>query len=254
MSNKLKCLPPVQDTPKKSFFFKKAEPAPAPVKPLRTNEDFVRAKKALEKASIPARDMWPIFSGIVHDEVQTTSNHLIRSQVFAAEMKKDMLSTLYGANPNKEEETMTNTNTLTAAQQHLLNRLNAVENQYDKFWGSKYNELKKAFRLDGPPQPKHAEEMLEWVKTGRYTIDEKAVARAKADLADDRDHDDCSCFYGWDYGFAWGTKDEQPDHEGYDKALKAARAEAVKVKDAIYVKSADEALAALEAFESKTFH
>lgn len=104
------------------------------------------------------------------------------------------------------------------------------------------------FHLYGPSQPRYYKELIDAIKNGDYEIDEKSAKRADAAWEERDDEEDSYFDYGVFYGINF-TKFPKADYDGRDAAYKELREEFQKVLDIIAIMPAEEALAAVQAFE-----
>jgi len=145
--------------------------------------------------------------------------------------------TLVCAQKEEKGTTMATFNTtadLTAQQKnYLASRLDTLKWQ-------KADELRAPYGLKDDDAPQSFDELLERLDKGRYVIsDEKRKLK-----------------YGWYDAMCyveWRDPAIKKDREGYDAAVEKVEAAALKVKDIIVVKSLDDGLAAVEAFETAAF-
>lgn len=103
----------------------------------------------------------------------------------------------------------------------------------------KYDELRKTFGLQDDAQPKNVKEMIERIIEGKYVLPEKYAEK--------------NWYSASDY-IRWRDPSVKEDQEGLDKALQTRDKEQRKTANVIAVSDPKEGLAALEAFESNTFH
>lgn len=125
----------------------------------------------------------------------------------------------------KEEETTMYTQDET--KNYLSRRLSNVANKLDR-------ALYKQFGLANDPTPRTGAEIVAAIQSGKFIVP-------------DTNHD---------YGFSsieWRDPSVKKDNAGYKTARDAMLAQQTTVEDAIMVKTADEALTALTAFEGWTF-
>lgn len=119
----------------------------------------------------------------------------------------------------------------------------------------KYREFRKLFNLYVDNTPKTYKEMIDIIKSGTYTLDEKITKRvdaAQADFDEVEGDEDLNFVSPWGplYGIVWpGPKSDQ---KGYDAAVKENGTRYTAAKDAIMVGTAAEGLAAIQAFEAWT--
>lgn len=116
---------------------------------------------------------------------------------------------------------------------YLISRLTDLEEQ-------KTSEMYKFFRLDPVDAPRSFNEMMEKIKAGEITYNGR-----------DKDYKHYN-FSSMTCNLRWAK--EPADHDGYNAAIKKMEDASTKTKDAIIIKSPEDGLKALEAFESQTFH
>ncbi len=134
-------------------------------------------------------------------------------------------------NNNKPEAA--NMQTIEQTQKYYLN------DRADSTFFKKEVELQEAFFLSNTA-PRTIEELIARIKGGKYQPPKDDVAKQKmysGYLVDKID---------------W--REKPADRDGYEKAVVALNVSLTKTKDKIMVSDAKEGLAALEAFESATFH
>ncbi len=125
---------------------------------------------------------------------------------------------------------------------YLLSRLDDVFHDRNTTF-----DLRKMFHLDVDNRPKDGKELIERIKKGDFTIDEKQF-KNREDFINGEEIDDDDWF-GKNplFGIVWNGP--KADSKGYHAALKE-REEAYKAaKDTIWVKSPEDGLAAVEAFK-----
>jgi predicted nucleic acid-binding protein len=113
-------------------------------------------------------------------------------------------------------------------------------------FGLKEREFHTIFNLYVDNTPKTYKEMIDAIKNDKFKIDPK-VERRLADAEDDKDEDSFR-FYGPMSGIIWDGP--QPDRKGYEAACTEMDKQYRKANDAVMVKSAEDGLAAIEAFEA----
>lgn len=129
---------------------------------------------------------------------------------------------------NKEEKMGTDIET---ARRHMDNRLYGIKSV-------KREALKTQFGLTDDAHPASFTELAARLKAGMFTLP-----------TDDGEFDRYDIFDS----LRWRDPAKKEDRPGFDAADKLMQAAATKVKDAIWVKTnPEDALAALEAFESST--
>lgn len=113
-------------------------------------------------------------------------------------------------------------------------KVNYLKGRAYRIRDDKQTELRKTFSMDADAAPATAEELVERITEGRYTLMEK----------DKRPY--------WMTAFnaiIWKDPKVPADPVGYEAALKTLDAEYVKVIDTIMVAEPVDALAAVQAFE-----
>lgn len=129
----------------------------------------------------------------------------------------------------KEEKMGTDIET---ARRHMDNRLYGIK-------ADKRDALKAQFGLTDDARPASFTELAARLKAGLFTLP-----------TDSEDHFDSYDLFD---SLRWRDPAKKEDRPGFDAAEKLMQAAATKVKDAIWVKTnPEDALAALEAFESST--
>lgn len=144
-------------------------------------------------------------------------------------------------NPYKKGNTMNyaaavNTSPLPTDQkqrEYLLDRLTDIQIE-------KSSDLHKFFRLDPVKSPRSFNEFIEKVKSGDVSFNGK-----------DKDEKYYSLYTL--LSFVRWAKDPE-DRDGYNAATKKMDEAVAKTKDIIVIKSPEDGLKALEAFEAQTFH
>lgn len=117
---------------------------------------------------------------------------------------------------------------------------------------SKYSELRKMFFLDTPRHPENASDLLDAIKNGKYTVDEKKLAaRKKYDETAEREecYDDSDEFYSVWFGVTF-TDFPKADRKGYDAAVKDYEKVSKDTERKIIVGTPAEGLDALLALEA----
>lgn len=113
---------------------------------------------------------------------------------------------------------------------------------------TKRAELSKQFHLYEEIGPKNYKELIDWVKTGKYTIDLKISKRIEALEADDED------FYrGPFYGIVWNGRGYVNDYDGYAVAEKELEKARTAAKDVVNTLDAAEGLKAVQSFETWSY-
>lgn len=102
--------------------------------------------------------------------------------------------------------------------------------------------LRKQFNMDSREVPRTPQELIDAIKNGKFSLDEKIMARADKDAF---------YWHGPFYGIIWG--DAPPDTDGFEKADKALEAAAQEVTDTVTLAPIDEARKALKDFQSWTY-
>jgi hypothetical protein len=205
-------------------------------------EDFTKANKMLEdipvifgnctSATTPA----PILAKTCNGNVEW---------VYPQEKGNNPMRTTY--------ESTTANAVITAAKsdeaiqrEYLINRLDASACSWRN---PKYAELREFFHLDDDSTPKTAKELIDAIKSDKFTLDEKKLKRLEQDSEDldDDDDDFDSRFYGPFYGIIF--EGPKPDRKGYDKAIKEYSKAREDARDTIMIGTPAEGLAALKALE-----
>lgn len=109
--------------------------------------------------------------------------------------------------------------------------------------------FREMFHLNSCSQPRYYKDLIDAIKNGEYTINEKAAKEADEGWGDHQEDPDeywysFNVFHGIDF-----TKFPKPDWKGRDKALVELRAEYQRVQDIIAIYPAEEALKAVQDFE-----
>lgn len=124
--------------------------------------------------------------------------------------------------------------------EYLLDRLQSAH--YPKI-----HSMVEHFNLHVNNTPKTYKELIDTIKKGKYTLDEKITK--KIDAQEDDDSDDCDVYYdGPFYGIVWDGP--QPDRKGYMTALEEINKMYQAAKDTIMVSDAAEGLKAIQKFEA----
>ena len=128
-----------------------------------------------------------------------------------------------------------------AQRDYLLDRARKVLRQLDNNLFTMFGRFKK-------DRPETAQQLIDAIKNGKYTLDEKKLKylEAQSDLYEYDDIDECG--YGPFYGINF-TDFPGFDRDGHSKAEKELEAAFTALKDIIAIKSGDDALTALQAFE-----
>jgi hypothetical protein len=204
-------------------------------------EDFMKAKKALEKANVPG-DIWVTFDtpsvfqfAPLPKAVPAVS--LIDDWYTEEPVKKE------GKTPMRYNETNAYAS-VSAPKSDIAIQRDFLLSQLADAWYPKERELEKFFNLYVDNTPKTYKEMIEAIKNGKYTIDPKA---AKQIEADEDDEDDFRC-WGPLFGIVWDGP--QPDREGYTKARAEACKQKIAAERTIMTADGTAGLAALQAFEA----
>ena len=109
----------------------------------------------------------------------------------------------------------------------------------------KLSELREFFNLRVDNTPKTYKELIDAIKNDKFTIDKRVAAKLEAREEDD---EDSFTFDGALYGIIWDGP--QADFKGYEAAEGEMTKQFTKAKDVVMVKSAEDGLAAIEAFEA----
>jgi hypothetical protein len=123
------------------------------------------------------------------------------------------------------------------AKDHLSVRLNDMAYK-------KLPELRKAFGLVNDEDPKTPDELIQRIKDGKF------VLPSTEDQEKNRERD----FYSSAWSFIeWRDPSVKRDQSGYAAAKDKLNAAATQVRDIIMVKTPEDGLAALQAFEAQSF-
>lgn len=118
---------------------------------------------------------------------------------------------------------------------------------------AKYAELNKLFRISTPSNPTSSKALLDAIQNGKFTVDEKKLARAEKFDSDpddfDFDEDDGTGLGNLFYGITF-TDYPKPDRKGYDLAVKEYEKAKDNTKRKIIVGTPAEGLDALLALEA----
>ena len=108
------------------------------------------------------------------------------------------------------------------------------------------------FNIHSTPRPRYYKDLIDAIKNGDYEIDEKAAKQAdelweNSQDEDDEDHEGYyhNAFFGINF-----TKFPKPDYKGLEKARRELSDELTRIKDIIAIMPADEALKAVQEFQS----
>lgn len=124
--------------------------------------------------------------------------------------------------------------------EYLLSRHRDV---YDSLhYGKIRQNMRDAFRIDLDNTPKTAKDLVEGIKSGKYTVDATKQAIQDIDMKGQ--------YYDNDplYAMNWGGLD--PDRLGYDTALASFKEKLKAAKDTIMIGDPTAGLAALQALEA----
>lgn len=121
---------------------------------------------------------------------------------------------------------------------HLLIRASEAQN-------TKYNDLRKAFHLDADAEPETIKDFIERIRDGKFVLDLTEKEQAERTF--------------WNVErlieeFEWRDPAVPADEAGFEKANEALRQSLNDVSDEIIVKTPDQGLESLRAFQAKTFH
>lgn len=125
---------------------------------------------------------------------------------------------------------------------YLNDRATAVYHNIERSFTAMFNLYRKH-------QPVYYKDLIDAIKNGEFTINEKEAKYADLSWKEFKDKEDDN-YYDYDvfYGIDF-TKFPKADHAAYAKARNELKDELQKVKDIIAIKSADAALEAVQAFE-----
>jgi hypothetical protein len=130
--------------------------------------------------------------------------------------------------------------------------LQTLKDEFGSWRDPKISELRNMFNLNAPERPKTFAAMVEAIKAGRYTVDQKKIDKHIQDLseeygydvdAEDFDMDDHIPFW---YGVTF-TDLPKADQKGFDAAVKAWERAKKEAQEDIMVLEPAQGLAALRA-------
>jgi len=145
------------------------------------------------------------------------------------------------AKNNNKEDTMTCTtyNEIEATRKYLASRLQDARYVVRE-------ALSKQFNLNKPNRPVDYKTLIDAIKNGQYTLDEKRTSQIDGFVADDDWYGDALD------GIKW-TLPNMPDRDGYKLADEAASKAYTAAKDIIFTGDAAAGLKALQDFEGFTY-
>jgi len=160
----------------------------------------------------------------------------------------EMCPVQQGNNPMRSIETYANATVTAPKSEESIQREYLLDRLMSAYY-PKTREMVKVFNLHVDNTPKTYKELIEAIKKGKYTLDEKITKRID-DKIEDMDDDECYCGdHGSPfYGIIWDGP--QPDQKGYEAAIKDIDKMYRAVKDTIMVSDAAEGLKALQKFEA----
>ena len=218
------------------------------VNQLKANDAKVASPcKPVYPQPIPASNMYQTTGGWVNVPVQAPENTPMYTlgnvacgsvTVVQSSYHEDDLYDL--VETKKKDKTMFyGINTIeTHQKQHLEHRLDMIEREKD-------TELRKKFGLINFTRPTTAEELVATIKAGEFSI---------------KDLDDTEG-YDFDYdtprflrGIVWADPKIKKDQAAYDAAIKPMAKAYTEARTEIVIKSLEDGLKAVHAFEAKTFH
>jgi hypothetical protein len=203
-----------------------------------TMEDFMKAKRALEKANVPVTTIcFPAGTW----NIQT--NYLAPLPAKCPEPYGQVKTE--GKTPMRYNET-TSYASVSAPKSDIAIQRDFLLSQLADAWYPKERELEKFFNLYVDNTPKTYKEMIEAIKNDKFTIDPKA--KKVVEMDEDEDDDFGPCFHGPLYGIIWDGP--QPDRDGYAKARDEARKQKTAAERVIMTADGTAGLAALQAFEA----
>lgn len=124
------------------------------------------------------------------------------------------------------------------------NEKNYLNNLLNEKWHDKRNELAKQFNINGRTEPRNFREMLDWVKTDKFTIDAKI-----AKIIDHRiDEDEC-VHYPVTYGITWNALPAR-DIDGFSKASNELDKQRERIAARIQVWEPKDALTEVESLDT----
>lgn len=141
-------------------------------------------------------------------------------------------------------QTSSNVSDIQIQREYLLNRLSQANY-------AKQTELQTLYNLYvGDGRPKTSKDLIDMITTGKFTLDEKKVAKQDKKLGYHYDEDEDCYYQSEDAFFAIIWNGPKPDKDGYTAALKLRDAEFNKSKDQIMISNPEKGLAAIQSFEA----
>jgi len=225
-----------------------------------SKQDFAKAEKALVAAE--AKYM----AQVIDDFVPYPVAKLPPVQEWYLEKTSPATKT-QGINPmayNNSPTTATTAVSINATTQksdlqiqreYVLSRLDDMKGRWDVFPEALREKMRKHFRLFSDGQPSKPQDLIDAIKGGKFTLDEKRIKRleAQAEFGDDFGEEDYDPFSGYDLlGFFTFTDFPKPDRVGFNEAEQAYLADWQKVKDQIMTGDPTEAMKAVQALSDWT--
>lgn len=191
--------------------------------------DFIRAKEALVKANVPT-------AYLCLTEIQDTT---VESFDYDDYDYDDACECDCEDCTEQEKENTMSYDTLKFRETAEGKRVQYLEERASALFYEKDSDLQKQFGLRDDDYPQEAEELVKRIQDGKFTITEKTPN---------------NIFFG--SGAFGRLRFRDPamkrDEAGYNAAYQKLQALLQDTKDAIMIKSADEGLAAVKAFEAAT--
>ncbi len=210
-----------------------------------TLSDFYKAKEALEKANVKCThvwlDEWHSFQDIEKTMLCKYDSICAIATTCPAPQACLPTPTNYGYGvkckaKSCEKQEVENTMNTNSERDYLARRLENVA------YGKDFSML---FNLNSPTTPSTYKELIDWIKNGKYELDEKRTKFIDATI----ENQDGS-WYGNAFDGIKFTANPQPDFDGYAKAKVEAKKLHQNAKDIIMTADAAAGLKALQDFEA----
>lgn len=147
----------------------------------------------------------------------------------------------YRITPEKQKEIEMTYNTDCSAITEVQTQRKYLSARLMTLAKNKEPDLLRNFGLTDDKAPMTFDEAVQRIKDGKYTVVEQYSGNT------------ANGYYGLDSAIRWRDPAKKEDKPGYDAAKKLMAAAVTDTQDAIMIKTPDEALAAVKAFEAMTF-
>ena len=140
--------------------------------------------------------------------------------------------------------------------EHLLSRLENLKPRWNDLPDTLREKLRKMFNLNAPTIPAKPQELIDAIKAGKFTLNQKKIDTVAAKQAEyeERAGEDADPNYCWDdYGtldFITFTDLPKADRNGYEAAVMAYLDASEKTRDTIIVSDPATGLKALYDLEN----